>query len=201
MKKALATLCIPLILAGCATRPPGPVPGGSWPARRARLLALQTWKASGEFAIRSGGHGGQAWWHWSRSRGRERLLVLGPLGRVLFVVDRAAGGVTLRDSDGHTYHAAQAGTLIRHLTGWALPTRGLSYWILGVPRPDLPERHELDPEGRLVRLQQSGWTVDFVSYRTYRTYSLPHRITLSYAGRSAAQNVRLRLVVDQWQLH
>ncbi|MCA1804512.1 MAG: hypothetical protein LC646_04000 [Xanthomonadaceae bacterium] len=61
--------------------------------------------------------------------------------------------------------------------------------------PRRPDRAQLafDAEGRLARLEEAGWVVEYQGYGEDTLPPMPARIALEHAG------LRLRLVVDQWQ--
>ncbi|MHB1514914.1 MAG: lipoprotein insertase outer membrane protein LolB [Acidiferrobacteraceae bacterium] len=187
-------------LSGCATltRPPGI--RVDWRARQQVLRTLTQWSANGQFAIRSGGHGGQAFWRWTRDGNHQKLTVLGPFGRVLFVVREHHGADTLQDAHGRTFTATSSERLIYRVTGWRMPAGDLSYWIVGAARPGVPQQHTADRRGRLTRLVQAGWTIRFRSYDRYGSVALPRRLTLAHRGNRPHHAVHLRLVVQRWHL-
>ena len=67
--------------------------------------------------------------------------------------------------------------------------------ILGVPRPGSPAEESLNGEQqRLDGLTQDGWHVTYGAYVDAHGQTLPARLTLE------REAVRVRLVVDDWQL-
>ena len=103
-------------------------------------------------------------------------------------------GVTLHGGDGVHYARSPESLLLEH-TGWSIPLRGLRYWVLGIVSPDgEAEGLELDREGRLARIVQSGWRIAYRRYAKVQDLDLPSRIDLERAGFEA------RLVVERWTL-
>jgi outer membrane lipoprotein LolB len=66
--------------------------------------------------------------------------------------------------------------------------------VLGVPDPGTPASVQLDSQQRLAALTQEGWQVDYGSYMPVGAEWLPRLLTLHREG------VRVRMVVDGWQL-
>ncbi|MHB1943042.1 MAG: lipoprotein insertase outer membrane protein LolB [Acidiferrobacteraceae bacterium] len=198
--RRLLALGLILGLSGCATltRPPGA--RVDWRARQRVLRALTQWSANGQFAIRSRGHGGQAFWRWTRDGDHQKLTVLGLFGRVLFVVRERHGADTLQDAHGRIFTATSSGRLIYRVTGWRMPAGDLSYWIVGAARPGVPQRHTADRRGRLTMLEQAGWIIRFRGYDRYGSVALPRRLTLAYQGNRPRSEVHLLLVVHRWHL-
>ncbi len=160
---------------------------------------MTRWSADGQLAIRSQGHGGQAWWRWKRDGSSQKLTVVGPFGGTLFAVREEGRRVSLRDAHGHRFTAEGATNLIHRVTGWRIPADDLSYWILGSARPGIPERHTVDHRGRLRVLTQAGWTIRFSRYDRYRSIALPRRLSAVY-DEPGAPEVHLRLVVHRWRI-
>jgi outer membrane lipoprotein LolB len=85
------------------------------------------------------------------------------------------------------------------LYGWALPLSGLRYWVLGIPEPKRgferdAKRGHLDAYGRLAKLRQGGWTIDYQQYQDTQPIELPQEIALSNRA------LKVKLVVSEWQL-
>jgi outer membrane lipoprotein LolB len=194
----LAALALALWITGCATTPkPLAVgdPALAWQARQALLSAQQDWRFRGRIAIRHGEEGWQAGLSWRQRRQRFDIEVLDPLGRKVAQLDGNGDWVTLTTSDGETAQAADPERLMQRVLGWSLPVSGLRYWVLGVPDPKgARPLLELDEAGRLSRLTQNGWAVEYRRYEPRAGVDLPSKLVLSRA------DLRVRLIVKDWQL-
>jgi outer membrane lipoprotein LolB len=194
----LAALALALWIGGCATTPtPRAVedPELAWQARQALLSAQRDWRFRGRIAIRHGEQGWQAGLNWRQRHRRFDIEVQDPLGRKVAQLDGDAGSVTLTTSDGETARAADPERLMQRVLGWSLPVSGLRYWVLGVPDPEGSRpRLELDEAGRLSRLTQDGWAVEYRRYEPGTRVDLPSKLVLSRA------DLRVRLIVKDWQL-
>ncbi len=62
-----------------------------------------------------------------------------------------------------------------------------------LPAPDSPRQLTLDDNGRLARMTQDGWEVEYLSYLQQDGYALPERIRLE------GQDLRVTLVIKDWQ--
>ena len=125
------------------------------------------------------------WQHWP---GREKLVVYGPLGRQLVVIVLEGRNVVVD-------YGADNKIILQDVTrgvdfglGFEVPMLAFRYWILGLPAPD--NQFIYVPEGFI----QNGWRVFFARIVKVQRYSLPKKVQLSYG------DVKLKLLVDQWQL-
>lgn len=203
-----------LLTAGCATPtvlPPLENPQRAWQLRQAQLLPLTTWNLTGRVALRSAHDGGQASLRWEHTPAGQTIDLSGPLGRGLVRLQQDERGVRLQDNAQNVYTAENAETLLFNATGWHIPLDGLNYWIRGVPVPGVPQHLELDDQGRLAVLWQSGWEVRFLSYTRFGAHDLPNRLTLvlpqaedsvppSTADPKRRPPVEARLIIERWTL-
>ena len=211
--RSWAPTLLALFTAGCNTPqvlPPLENPQLAWQTRQAQLLPLTTWNLTGRVALRSGKEGGQASLRWQHDPVGQTIDLRGPLGRGLVRLQQDEHGVRLLDSAQQVYTADNAEALLFNTTGWHIPLEGLNYWIRGVPVPGVPLRQELDGQGRLAVLWQSGWEVRFVSYTRLGEHDLPNHLTLllpaaaslasSSSEPAAPAPVEARLIIERWTL-
>lgn len=203
MRALLLPLCA-LLCYACAAPPPRP-PANQlqqlWQVREAALLPIQHWELHGRMAVRTDDRGGQASLTWQRDASQHSIRLNGPLGRGVVRVTQDETGAQLQDAEQRVFHAASAEELLYRYTGWRLPLANLTYWVRGVPVPDLPAIRELDDVGRLKLLRQQGWEVQYQEYVQADGYDLPNRFTLTYAPEQASFEMpamEVRLVIDRW---
>ncbi len=213
MRCGALTLLV-LLTAGCAAPsvlPPLENPQHAWQVRQAQLLPLTTWNLVGRVALRSANDGGQASLRWEHTPVGQTIDLSGPLGRGLVRLQQDERGVRLQDGAQQVYTAENAEALLFNTTGWHIPLDGLNYWIRGVPVPGIPLRQELDDQGRLAVLWQSGWEVRFLAYTRFGDHDLPSRLTLllpqaadSTPSTTSDPNrrspVEARLIIERWTL-
>jgi outer membrane lipoprotein LolB len=193
------------LVAGCAApavRPPDADLERAWRQHAAGVQGLTDWDMRGRLALRSADDGGQAGLRWVRRADDFQIDLSGPLGRGLLRLTRDNGGVRLVDGERHEYRAASAEALLYDTTGWHIPLDDMHYWIRGLPVPSVPREQELDADGRLSVLRQSGWEIRYLAYARYGRYALPARVTLTstQADGHAAGPVEARVVIERWEL-
>jgi outer membrane lipoprotein LolB len=179
------TLLIILLLGGCAAVPTTET------GRPAAELA--DWQFNGRISLTRGEEGWHAGLVWQEHAGRYQLDVAGPLGQGAFQLSGDAEGVLLVDAREQRYTARDADALLVHVTGWVLPVSGLRYWVRGVPAPGSDARASRDAQGRLTRLEQDGWDINYSRYQAVDGVSWPAKLRLE------REDVVVRLVIDQWQ--
>lgn len=193
----LAALALALALSGCATGP-RPAPDdrvAAWETLRARLQALDAWRAEGRLVVRSGDQGGQLSFTWiERADGTFVMRMAGPWGQGVARLTGGDGRAELRAADGARYVAADARALLAGVYGWEVPVGGLRRWLLGLP--EARADHALDRFGRVATLTWRGWRVDYRRYRQVGALDLPAVLTAVRAG----DGTEIRVAVDRWHL-
>ena len=185
--KFLAGLLAVLLVAGCATTP---APRGSQSA-----AAMTAWQLNGRVSLTRGEEGWHAGLYWQEQADTFYLRVSGPLGQGGFQLNGDARGIVLVDADGQRFIAQDVDALLVQVTGWQLPVKGLRYWIRGLPAPAAGKAQATrDEVGQLLRLEQSGWTVNYQRYQLIGDVLLPVKLQLLHA------DIAVRIVIDQWEL-
>jgi outer membrane lipoprotein LolB len=196
-------------LAGCATVP-APVPEGDpealFAARRTDLASLTAWELRGRVALRAPGEGWQAGLRWLHREDAQALHFTGPFGGGYLRVTEDRSGARLTDSSQRVYEAVDATALLARTTGWQVPLDGLDHWVRGLPVPGSPARRELDPQGRLKRLVQRGWNIEYLAYGEFDGRQLPNRLYISRelppdaAAGPDQPRLEIRLAIQSWSL-
>jgi len=185
------TLMLALALAGCAQ-----FPGFSDKAPAVRLApAPAAFRLEGRVSVRAGEENFSGGIIWRRDAASEELLLSSPLGQGVAELRGDAHGVTLLDAKGHAHRASDAETLVRERLGMALPLRGLTWWVVGHPRPASPYQAEADADGRIAALAQDAWRIEFSRYQAVGAHALPGKLVAR-----RGEDLEVRLVVDQWEL-
>ena len=185
--RQLAGLLAVLLLAGFAATPDH--------RSSQSAAAFSAWQFNGRVSLTRGEEGWHASLHWQEQAERYFLKVSGPLGQGGFQLSGDDREVELVDADGQRYTARDADELMRAVTGWQLPVMGLRYWIRGLPAPEGGESQaSRDESGRLTRLTQSGWTINYNRYQMVGSVSLPDKLQL------LRDDISVRIVVDKWEL-
>ncbi len=178
-----ALLFAVLLLSGCTALPtPRPAQPGD---------LVDAFRVSGRFAVRADAESGSGRLTWEHRPATDELILSTPIGTGLARLLRANGVYTLTTSDGRTESDPDPDALTEKLLGWRLPIAGLPYWIRGRELPGAPVEATRDARGRLERMSQSGWEIEYQAY--HEGLAVPHRMRLR---RNALD---LRLVLDDWQ--
>ncbi|MDX1488797.1 MAG: lipoprotein insertase outer membrane protein LolB [Acidiferrobacterales bacterium] len=210
MSKPWIALAV-IMTAGCATiedRPPSEDVAAAWQQRQIRLAALDHWQIRGRMSARTPDEGWTASMLWVRQNDRHAIDLWGPLGRGHMRLSQDPSGAQLRDARNNTYWARDGKQLLFDITGWWLPLDSLNYWVLGMPVPAAPNVQTLDELGRLKRLRQLGWDIDFQQYRRHGDYDLPSKLFIRRRLNAAEVSnpdvdrltLEVRLVIERWTM-
>ncbi|MCS6786010.1 MAG: lipoprotein insertase outer membrane protein LolB [Thiobacillaceae bacterium] len=187
--RALALLLTVLVVGGCAPLRPPP------PAATAQPAPLTNFRLEGRFSVKNAEQAYTGGIRWAHDAGQDEILLTAPTGQGLAQLRREPGGVVLTTAEGRSYTAPSAEELTEHVLGVRLPLEGLTYWLSGRPRPGAAHTLVRDAEGRVERLEQDGWRLEYGRYRFEAGRWLAGRL---FARRG--EELELRLVVDQWEL-
>jgi outer membrane lipoprotein LolB len=202
-------LCLAM-LAGCATlrapitapeRLPDSERAAAEAAQAAREAALQgrTWDMTGRVALSNGRQGGSGRIEWRGDIGGDAYAVSlsAPVTRQSWRLSGEASGADLEGLDGGPRSGADPVALLREATGWDIPVRALSAWMVGARAPIEfgAATLEFAADHSLAGLVQGGWTVRYAGWRTGGSADvtvMPGRIEATRG------DARVRLVVDDW---
>ena len=129
---------------------------------------------------------------WRHGRSSDELLISTPLGQGVARILREGDAVTLSTAEPREYRAADAESLTEQVLGFRLPLQGLADWVRARPAADSPATMARSADGRLERLEQRGWQIEYLEYADARPAPLPSRLRLIYPG------IELRLVISRW---
>ncbi len=129
---------------------------------------------------------------WTHQPLRDDISLASPLGNQLAQITRDASGVVLTDGRQQQVRALDAETLTEQQLGWRLPLSGLTDWVRA--RVSANGEARRDSAGRLVRLSEAGWEIEF-AYES-EAARLPRRLIMSYER--ALRPLEIRLVIDSW---
>lgn len=183
-------------LAGCATRPVGPaIPEAEALARHAQreraLRADPRWGLEGRIAVSTGEQGGSGRIEWRQDGAAYEVALSAPVTRQSWRLSGGPSGARLEGLEGGPRSGADAGVLLREATRWEIPVASLADWLRALPTPGRPAQTQFAADGRLARLVQDGWAIDYV-WPADPAATLPSRIE---ARRDPA---RVRLAIDRW---
>ena len=175
------------LLVGCAPLTPAPaVP----PLTQALLTSFHI---AGRISVRHGTEGFSGNLSWRHISDTDEFVILTPLGQGVARIIKNATGVSLEMPDQAIVRAPDAESLTQSTLGFALPLSGLPHWVQAQPIGSAAQlRH--NPQGTLDKLSEQDWQIDYLAYRAVGGLQLPGKVFMENA------DVRLRLIVDEWQV-
>ncbi|MBN2700746.1 MAG: outer membrane lipoprotein LolB [Methylothermaceae bacterium] len=180
-------------LAGCSAWQQPPLPVADQ-VELAWLRGLDHWRLHGRIGVR----GEEDNWHggvrWDYRKGHDRLVVSGPFGQGGAVIEVWPNWIRIEGADGRIQVSSRPEQLLEQVLGVAVPLPLLHYWVRGLPASGAAEV-EYDAGGRLRRLRQKGWEIEYLEYRAVGDGVLPVKLVLS-----GPMGVRLKLIVDRWEI-
>ncbi|CAG0955593.1 Outer-membrane lipoprotein LolB [Methylophilaceae bacterium] len=191
------------MLAGCSLMQPRPVADQPLPApagtpaelhqiHLGQLKNIRTFYLHGRIGIQTEGKGTSGATRWRHRPEVDDISMLSPVGGTLAKIISGADGVTLTTNDGKMFQASDAQSLTQQHLGWSLPLQGLPDWALGRPTAKLTEYMEWDAWGRIVKLQQDGWEIEYPEYMQAGGYNLPRKVNLR------SSKLTLKLIIERW---
>lgn len=167
-------------------------------AREAALRVESSWSLAGRIAVSTGRDGGSGRIDWQQVGERYEVSLSAPVTRQSWRLSGDASGATLEGLEGGPRAGVDAAAILYQATGWDIPILALTDWVRGARSEALgPARVEFGADGRLSRIEQGGWTIDYRwpepgSREPAASPVLPSRLD---ARRGEA---KVRLIVDEW---
>lgn len=100
----------------------------------------------------------------------------------------------IQTADGQIQTAPNPDVLLEQAVGARLPVNGLRYWIRGLPEPGTAPAVQTDAEGRLIRLEQDGWIIEYLAY----AYAAPLSLDLPERIMARRQELSVKLIIEEW---
>ncbi|QDH70711.1 lipoprotein insertase outer membrane protein LolB [Marilutibacter alkalisoli] len=213
----LAVAACAVLLVACTSRPVrSPLPPELLAAAEARQLAREQalraqpdWGLQGRIAMSVDRNGGSGRVDWRQDGHAFTVELSAPVTRQGWRLSGGPGWAQLDGLDDGPRSGADASELLYDATGWLIPVEALGDWVRGLRAQAAgPAEVEYGADGRLQRLSQGGWQIDYSwppveaggGMEADRGASvLPRRIDARREAVSGPQ-ARVRLVVDHWNL-
>ena len=170
--------------------------------RERRLQALPGLSFSGRVALSNGRNGGSGRIDWQQSGGRYVVTLGAPVTRQSWKLSGDADSARIEGIEGGPREDADVEHLLREATGLDIPAGAMAAWASGAAADPVrfgPASLEYGVDGRLARIEQDGWTIDYLGWQDVADGSgqalpMPNRID---ARRAPA---KVRLAIDAWSL-
>lgn len=193
--------CIFALFSGCATLP-GQTKSDAVVATIVTEPAANTQNGSaadfnilGRISVQDEKQSFSGSFRWQHLATSDEILLFTPLGQAVAEITKDDEGVRLITSKLEAFYAADVESLTQEILGWRMPLNGLQYWIQGTHSPITAAEKDLDNKDRIVAIRQDGWHIHYSSFAPGQTnpMPLPKVLNLVY------QNLKIRLVVDDWK--
>ena len=193
--KHVALSFLLLTLYGCSnlqtTDTPPPPSASSWTEHQSAVALIHSWQLNGKIGITRAQDSQSASLAWQQEQDTYQIDIRGPWGQGGASIYGSSENVRVETSDGETYQANSAETLLEEQLGWALPISDIYWWIRGMPSPSTPAKYTLN-NNRLDQLSQNGWAISYLRYN-HLTPALPQKLKLSHDA------MKITLIIHQWQ--
>lgn len=186
-----------LVFAGCASLPATKIEP-STAAQKLRtqhlqqLASIEQFSMQGRIGVQTNGKGFSGSLQWQHTNTEDNIDLYSPLGSQVASIKKTPDQVTLTDSSGKRFSAADAETLTQETLGWKLPLTGLSDWSIGRPTQSTIQSSSWNEQGLLTNLDQDGWKIEYDNYAQQGAYMLPGKIFLK------SDQLNLKLLVEKW---
>jgi outer membrane lipoprotein LolB len=164
--------------------------------REAALAAAADWSLQGRVALSNGRDGGSGRIDWQQRGAAYDVSLSAPVTRQSWRLHGDDQLATLAGLPPGPRTGPDPAALLREATRWDIPVAALAHWARGARADGShgPAAVAFGPDGRLARIEQAGWTIDYTDWQppTAGTVELPRRLV---ARRGEAS---VRLVVDRW---
>jgi outer membrane lipoprotein LolB len=197
---AMATCA--MLLAACVAQPVRqalpPISGApetNQATREARLASAPNWNLQGRVALSNGRNGGSGRIDWQQVGDHYEVALSAPVTRQSWRLSGDRATAQLEGLDGGPREGADAAQLLREATGWEIPVTALSAWVRGARAVGIgAARMQFGADGRLSRIEQGGWTIDYSDWvlQPGLGIELPNRLN------AARDQAKVRLIVDAW---
>ncbi|HMB60297.1 MAG TPA: lipoprotein insertase outer membrane protein LolB [Xanthomonadales bacterium] len=198
MLRFIALVSVAVLLSACSQAPKrtAETPGmlKAYQERETLLTARKDWTLDGRLAIHDGKDGGSGSIIWVQAGSETELRFRGALGQGAWRLQAGETGARIELANGEVHRASSVAELVKQQVGWVIPVEALSWWVRGLAQPGKQESRSLDDQGRLLKLAQAGWEVDFGKYADLYGATVPERIT------ARRGKYLVKLVVRNWTL-
>lgn len=163
------------VLASCANKPLTPI--DNLDRYKNRLLTISQWEVKGRINVRVPDDSDTASVTWENNNDNYQIRFRGPVGIGSARIIGSPQQVRLEQSGEEPVIASSAEELLYTQLGREIPISDLHYWVRGLPAPQPnPTELNVNENGSLQFLNQSGWHLTFEDYRAVGEWNMPKKI-------------------------
>ncbi len=197
MKRVYIFLLAVSLLSGCAQSPKidTGLKSQLWLEHQINTSAIQSWNIKGRIAVKNTEQSGTVTLFWNQFLSNYELRLIAPFAQGTYILTGTPTGVVMKGPKDLSLVADNAQQLLREGLGWDVHLNGLRYWVRGLPEPDIKYSElQLDDEGRLVNMDQSGFNVSVSRYTEQNGIPLPEKLTIK------SDNIQLKVIIQTWDI-
>lgn len=180
--------CCLTLLSGCSLFPVEPVAVPYSKTATLPLYKLEKWTLEGRLSITGRNDSWTANIDWQHSLNKEQIKLSGPLGQGATLIQLTDGMVTIDRGDGKPQSSSQPEAFINQQLGMFVPVQSLRYWVIGLPEPNS------DFVETATGFKQAGWLIEYKQMQNVQANTMPYKLNVTN------EQVKLKLIVDQWLL-
>ena len=160
------------------------------------LAAIKSWRMHGKVAVKQDDQVWQLGLRWRHSEAEDVVQLFDLMGRQLLDARGNQRFMDIRDNRGRHYRNVPTADFIADLIGRPIRPASLSSWVMGQAWSQATvEVIAVDERGRIVRMQQSGWTIHYSDYQQQlHGVAMPGRVVCELG------DFQLTILSHEWQL-
>ncbi|WP_105900972.1 lipoprotein insertase outer membrane protein LolB [Vibrio gangliei] len=189
-----------LALAGCSSVPPSQENYSvDWQAQKSTLESIHTFKATGKIGYKDPEHRQSLNFIFSHASSYSELKLLSVFGQTVLTVQMLPSGAMVTTSDGKVQTAKQADTLIKNLTGLAIPVSQLPDWLKGLPsQADSVSFNDSNTVASLKKnINNKDWTLNYINYQSVEQTDQAS-ITLPKQMQLTQDQTEIKILISKW---
>jgi outer membrane lipoprotein LolB len=180
--------CCALLLSGCSFFQVEPPTVAYSKTATLPLYKLEQWTLEGRLSITGRNDSWTANIDWQHKPDNEQIKLSGPLGQGATLIQLTKGMVTIDRGDGKPQSSNQPEAFINQQLGMFVPVQSLRYWVIGLPEPNS------NFVETATGFKQAGWLIEYKQMQNVKMNTLPYKLNVTN------EQVKLKLIVDQWLL-
>lgn len=190
--KAAILIQVILLLGGCAVFK-NKSPQQNWQQQTAQLQRIQQWQFQSKMAIKNGTKGHNINVFWQQEQQNYEIRLSGAFGAGAAHIIGSPLGASFTSAQG-TAKAYSLSDLLSQNTNLTLPIEDFPYWLRGVPNPNGKAGIKFGEDGNLLKMEQHGWQIDYLTYMEVNQFVMPKKIKIR------KQDQRATIIINKWSL-
>ena len=163
-------------------------------SRQLELQQIKQWQIKGRTVIRQDKEGWNVGLVWQEFNNNYQIQLKGPFSQGGLTLNGNNEKAVLIMNDGKAITSNDPEKLIYDVLKVRLPISALRDWVRGIPHSNNKITSvEYYDKGRITRLMQQGWQIDYLRYIPFKDYSMPSKIFIKREDQS------LRLIIMRWK--